>query len=87
MRNNKILKSVENKRLECDAVCHIEECTSIKEQLIEDKNSLILVKVNNTEIGLCDSDKFLDLLNNEIKQAKFCLDRKPNKFAEFLFCT
>ncbi len=80
-------ENIINKELECDAVCHIEECTSIKEELIEDKDSLILVRVNNTEIGVCDSGKFLELLNNEIKQAQLCLDHKPNKFAEFLFCT
>ncbi len=90
MSNNKILKSVDKmnnyNELKHDAEYHIDECITLREQLIREKNLLILAKVNGIEIGLCDNNKFIELLDNEIIQAKFCLESKPSKFAEFLFC-
>jgi hypothetical protein len=76
-----------NKELEYDAIYHIDECKNIKQQLIEEKNLLILAKVDGVEIGLCDNDKFIELLDNEITQAQLCLENKSSKFSEFLFCT
>jgi hypothetical protein len=76
-----------NKELKSDAKYHIDECKEFKEQLIREKDSLIIVNVNGFEIGLCDNDKFIELLNNEIKQAKLCLEGNPNKFTEFMLYT
>ena len=76
-----------NKQLECDATYHIEECKVFIEQISKEKNPLILAKVNGFEIGICDNDKFIELLNSEIKQAVFCLEGNSSKFKEFMLCT
>lgn len=76
-----------NKQLECDATYHIEECKVFIEQITKEKNPLILAKVNGFEIGICDNDKFIELLNSEIKQAVFCLEGNSSKFKEFMLCT
>ncbi|AMC11789.1 hypothetical protein Lupro_11135 [Lutibacter profundi] len=84
MNNNKIVKSVENvnsyNELKSDAIYHIGECMAVREQIIKNKNSVIIAKVNNLEIALCDNGKFEELLDNEIKQAGLCLENKPNNF-------
>ena len=76
-----------NKQLNCDAAYHIDECIAFRERIIKEKNPIIIANVNGFEIGLCDNDKFIELLNSEIKQAKLCLEGKPNKFIDFMFCT
>lgn len=76
-----------DKQLDCDATYHIEECKVFIEQITKGKNPLILAKVNGFEIGICDNDKFIELLNSEIKQAVFCLEGNPSKFKEFMLCT
>lgn len=76
-----------DKELTCDAKYHIDECITFRKKIIKEKNPLIMANVNGFEIGLCDSDKFIELLNSEIEQAKLCLDGKPNKFIDFMFCT
>jgi hypothetical protein len=76
-----------DKQLECDATHHIDECKVFIEQITKEENPLILAKVNGFEIGLCDNGKFIELLNNEIKQAKLCLEGNSSKFKEFMFCT
>jgi len=76
-----------DKQLECDATIHIDECMVFLEQMTKEENPLILANVNGFEIGLCDNGKFIELLNNEIKQSELCLKGKPNKFTEFMFCT
>jgi len=84
MDNNKRLESVEKvnnyNELKCDAIYHIGECMAVREQMNENKNIVIIAKVNDLEIGLCDNDKFKELLDNEIKQAGLCLENKPNNF-------
>ncbi len=80
-------KVIINRELLCDAKYHIDECKEFKEQLIREKDPLIMANVNGFQIGLCDNDKFIELLNNEIKQAELCLEGNPNKFMEFMFCT
>lgn len=75
-----------DKKLKCDALYHMNECQVFKEQLIEEKQPLIMVNVNGFEIGICDNDKFIELLNNEIKQTELCLEGNPNKFMEFMNC-
>jgi hypothetical protein len=72
--------------LTCNANYHIDECKEFKEQLIREKNPLIMANVNGFEIGICDTDKFIELLNSEIEQAKLCLGGKPNKFIDFMLC-
>ncbi|MCF6182766.1 hypothetical protein [Lutibacter sp.] len=90
MNNIKTVEDVEKannyNELKFNAEYHIDECITLRERLIGEKNLLILARVNGVEIGLCDNEKFIELLNNEIKQAKLCLESKPNKFAKFLFC-
>lgn len=76
-----------NKQLKCDATYHINECMAFREQIIKGEKPLIMANVNGFQIGLCDNDKFIELLNNEIEQAELCLERKPNKFMEFMYCT
>ncbi|REE80310.1 hypothetical protein BX611_1952 [Lutibacter oceani] len=76
-----------NKQLKCDATYHIDECMEFREQIIKEIKPLIMANVNGFQIGLCDNDKFIELLNNEIKQAELCLDGKPNKFIDFMLCT
>lgn len=76
-----------DKQLNCDATYHIEECKVFIEQISKEKNPLILAKVNGFEIGICDNDKFIELLNSEIKQAVFCLEGNSSKFKEFMLCT
>lgn len=76
-----------DKQLNCDATYHIEECKVFIEQITKEKNPLILAKVNGFEIGICDNDKFIELLNSEIKQAVFCLEGNSSKFKEFMLCT
>ncbi|NLP59004.1 hypothetical protein HGB55_12545 [Lutibacter sp. B1] len=80
-------KSNISKQLKCDATYHINECMAFREQIIKEKNPLIMANVNGFQIGLCDNDKFIELLDSEIKQAKLCLEGKPNKFMEFMYCT
>lgn len=91
MSNTDILNNTEkiniDKELKSNAVYHIDECKVMKEKISKDKNPLIMAKVNGFEIGLCDCGKFMELLNNEIKQSELCLKGKPNKFSEFMFCT
>jgi hypothetical protein len=76
-----------DKQLECDAAYHIDECKLFIEQMAKEENPLILANVNGFEIGLCDNSKFIELLNNEIKQAVLCLEGNSSKFKEFMFCT
>jgi hypothetical protein len=76
-----------DEQLECDANYHIDECVLFREQIIKEENPLIIANVNGFEIGLCDTSKIIELLNNEIKQAELCLEGNPNKFKEFMFCT
>lgn len=76
-----------DKQLECDATYHIDECMVFIEKITKKENPLILANVNGFEIGLCDDGKFIELLNNEIKQAELCLEGNPNKFRKFMFCT
>jgi 2-methylcitrate dehydratase PrpD len=91
MSNSKILETMRkinnNKELKCDAIYHIGECMAVREQITKDKNIVIIAKVNDLEIGLCDNGKFTELLDNEIKQACLCLENKPNKFLEVLSCS
>lgn len=75
-----------DKQLECDATYHIRECMAFREQIISSKNPLIIANVNGFEIGLCDKDKFIELLNIEIKHSELCLEGYPNKFMEFMNC-
>ena len=80
-------KNNTDKELTCDAKYHINECRVFKDQIMKDKNLLVIAKVNDLEIGICDNGKFIELLNNEIEQAALCLEKKPNKFMEFMSYT
>ena len=80
-------KATIDKQLECDATYHIDECVLFREQIIKEENPLIMANVNGFEIGLCDTNKIIELLNNEIEQAELCLEGNPSKFKKFMFCT
>lgn len=82
MSNPKILDNVDktdiDKELKCDAIYHIGECMAVRNQIIREKNILIMAKVDGFEIAICDNNKFIELLNNEITQAELCLESKTN---------
>lgn len=76
-----------NKDLKCDALYHMNECQKFKKQLIGDSKPLIIANINGFEIAICDNNKFIELINNEIKQTELCLEGSPNEFMEFMNCT
>lgn len=70
----------ERKSIESEAHLHIGQCTGMIEMLKRQPDFAIMVKVNSMELGLCDNKKFVDLLENEIKEAEKCINKEPNKF-------
>jgi hypothetical protein len=68
------------KPIESEAYLHIGECTGMIEMLTRQPDFAIMVKVNDMEIGLCNTTKFVELLRAEINEAQKCIDKEPNLF-------
>ena len=80
MTLKQVITLEENNTKENDALSHIGNCVSMKEQLTRKPDFAITIQVNDLEFGICDNDKFIKLLNNEILQAERCIAGKKNKF-------
>lgn len=63
-----------------DAVDHIVQCKGLIEVLKMYPDYAIEIKVCDTQFGLCDNKKVIEMLENEIVEAKKCIDKQPNKF-------
>lgn len=80
-RVREILKENKEKvTLKNEALHFIGKCSAIKEQLKRKPDFAIIIKVNGFELGICDNQKFMELLNNEILQAELCIEGKENKY-------
>jgi hypothetical protein len=80
MTLEQVIRLEENNIKENDALSHIGNCVSMKEQLKRKPDFAITVIVNDLEFGICDNYKFIELLNNEILQAERCIAGEKNKF-------
>jgi len=69
-----------DKELREEAISQIDQLKVIAAMLDKNPDFAIMVTVAKVEVGLCDSEKFRELLAGEIEQAELCLDGKENKY-------
>jgi len=74
------LAGITTRHPETEAYVHIGRATGMIEMLKRQPDFAIGVVIADEQFWLCDNEAVIKMLNNEIKQAELCIEKKPNKF-------